>query len=433
MPDHNEIFFNEPLFIMLFLLLSLGVGMILNILVTIVKAFFGIKSPTRMGYEVISNQAELNSYSKETPVILLTQSVQPGTGEYGVLRRFEKHTLPAIQSLANTQNLEIGWSNVWTLFRDSEIATYLEKQHIKKWGCFLIADGKILDAKPLGLIKSYDRKIVTKTVSDLSNTYLADNNLSEIPHQVMRSLPDMPKREKPLYYRSVADIVVFGICLICLVGVGIFLQGSVSKSLVRYRIVLIDERGVSNIEANQYEAALGNFEQTLKLSQDIEYHDGEWSSLYRTGNIYLYQELYDESLENYFAALHLVQGKEEMENEGTILFSIGTAYYKSGSYEQAARSFENAIDRFEQTAHKESSALTYFVLGAANLYLRQPEKTVEYYQNALEITQELGDKEMEELILENIQCVRNNWDIFSGAYTADSPPQKSTCAHNLNG
>ena len=141
-------------------LLFLGISIFFIIvgISALTRARFQLKSPLRIGYQIVSNELELEELSEKKPVILVTQSAQPGAGEFNTLLIFERKILPLIASCIVDNEITIAWGNVGSFLHQSDLDSFFDKREVKKKGCFLIVDKHILRKKTLGSLNQYSIK-----------------------------------------------------------------------------------------------------------------------------------------------------------------------------------------------------------------------------------------------------------------------------------
>lgn len=128
---------------------------------------FNINPPSRIGYTIVESDVKLETLSQSTPVLLITQTAQPGAGEYNALQIFETKMLPTITTLAQNKHLCIAWGNVETRYRGSQVVPFFMKRGIEKSGCFLIHKGQILHARPLTMLSQYQTKTILAAIGSI--------------------------------------------------------------------------------------------------------------------------------------------------------------------------------------------------------------------------------------------------------------------------
>lgn len=153
---------NNALLVVDLLFIGIGVFFFIVAIMALTRARSQREIPLRLGYQIVSTELELEELSEQKPVMLVTQSAQPGAGEFNALLIFEKKILPAIDPGIKDNKMTIAWGNVGSFLHQSDIDSFFDKRGVKKRGCYLIADKNILRKKTLGPIDQYSvKKIVT--------------------------------------------------------------------------------------------------------------------------------------------------------------------------------------------------------------------------------------------------------------------------------
>lgn len=97
---------------------------------------------------------EMMKLSLQSPVLLVTGSVERGSGEEMAKETFQKEVLPKIQELANNRRTHLFWTNMQGLGVSSALLEFLSKGGVKFSGAFLISNKKILKHARFGLLSS---------------------------------------------------------------------------------------------------------------------------------------------------------------------------------------------------------------------------------------------------------------------------------------
>jgi tetratricopeptide (TPR) repeat protein len=120
----------------------------------------------------------------------------------------------------------------------------------------------------------------------------------------------------------------------------------------RARIEVLNQLGSAHQSIREFETAQAYFHQSLELSRDLEYLQGE----------------------------------------ATALFHLGDIAYDLRQFQQAKSLFEQSLSVTEQTGDKQSTAKIYHLLGMIAQQLREYAEARHNYQLALEIDVKFGDR-----------------------------------------
>jgi hypothetical protein len=95
----------------------------------------------RSDYTHITTLTALRQRSSEQPILLVTETADPGIfGANSARRQFENDVIPKVLSPAKTAGIRLCWCNL----ARTDIAKWLKQRKLKRRGCFLVHNGEIL-------------------------------------------------------------------------------------------------------------------------------------------------------------------------------------------------------------------------------------------------------------------------------------------------
>ncbi|TPG29785.1 tetratricopeptide repeat protein [Flavobacterium pectinovorum] len=172
--------------------------------------------------------------------------------------------------------------------------------------------------------------------------------------------------------------------------------------------------GVVYYEQNNYTLALKNYEQALKLYQEIQEQQGISKVLNNIGTVYKSQQIYPKAL-YYLKEASKIQLALNEENAPITLTNIGVIYFELGEYKNAIQYYEKAKKGFEKYQNNRGFALLNNYLG--DYYNKQNNQglALEYYQKALALYEEIQNKFGASLALYNIGSLLQEQKKYSQA------------------
>ena len=148
---------------------------------------------------------------------------------------------------------------------------------------------------------------------------------------------------------------------------------------------------------------IGN--QSLSLSEKLEWKKGKASSLGRLGVYYWQKADYSKALEYDFKALKINEEIGNKERAAGNLSNIGIIYDKQGDDPKALEYFFRALKIQEELGNKDGIASALANIGIVYKEQCDYPKALEYYNRALKLGEELGDKNLIATNLHNIANV----------------------------
>ena len=159
------------------------------------------------------------------------------------------------------------------------------------------------------------------------------------------------------------------------------------SSKVDVSLQLIDEL----IKTKAYDKALLYINQTIDLSQNLNYTKGVAGVNYFKGTIYNERKDYINAIENYKSAKISYQQLNDFLSVAKTNNQIGLIEIKRGNYATGLQNVLSAIKIFEDKNLYEELSLAYSSLADAYYNTNQFEKALEYSNKALAIQEQIGD------------------------------------------
>ncbi|WP_281310552.1 tetratricopeptide repeat-containing sensor histidine kinase [Flavobacterium flavigenum] len=159
--------------------------------------------------------------------------------------------------------------------------------------------------------------------------------------------------------------------------------------------------GVVYSEQGDYTSSLKNYEEGLKLYQQIDEKEGISKTLNNIGILYKSQKKYLKALQ-YLKEAHQIQIILGEKNAPMTLTNIGVIYFEIGEYQNAIQYYQKAQKGFKKNENKRGSALLNNYLGDYYAEQRNFILANEYYQKSLALYEEIQNKFGASLALYNI-------------------------------
>lgn len=169
------------------------------------------------------------------------------------------------------------------------------------------------------------------------------------------------------------------------------LHENISKLNANSQIQILNMTGLAYTHICEYNKAIKFFEDSLKISQDV---DDEYSEEMALGNIGIaYKNLgqFPMAISYYKKQLEIVNRIGDTRSLGNALENMGVAHKALGDYELAINLFKKSLDIFRilGDAHGQGVALMY--MGLIYFGSGKVSQALELYKQALEMQQRIGD------------------------------------------
>lgn len=118
---------------------------------------------------------------------------------------------------------------------------------------------------------------------------------------------------------------------------------------------------------------------------------GRWRLRNILGNYYERGTQYDSAMVQYNQALKIIDSLKSVKGNAVVLSNKATIFIRQGDYDQALDLLFRALDAEEQLDNQNGIAQAYNNIGVVYYYTQNFDKTTEYLTKALEIQEELGN------------------------------------------
>ena len=145
--------------------------------------------------------------------------------------------------------------------------------------------------------------------------------------------------------------------------------------------------------------------QALKLSQEINYIEGEAQALKAIGAGNYYLSNFDESLEYYLKSLKIMEDIDDKIGISTLLNNIGVIYWRLSNFDKALEIYSASLEIMKELGNKEGISKPLNNIGLIYMTLGDYEKALEKFSESMEIVKEIGNKNIIAYCLSNIGIV----------------------------
>ena len=145
--------------------------------------------------------------------------------------------------------------------------------------------------------------------------------------------------------------------------------------------------------------------QALRLSQGINYIEGEAQALKTIGAGNYYLSNFDKSLEYYFKSLKIMEGIDDKIGISTLLNNIGVIYWRLSNFDKALEIYSASLEIMKELGNKEGISKPLNNIGLIYMTLGNYEKALEKFSESLEIVKEIENKNIIAYCLSNIGIV----------------------------
>ena len=145
--------------------------------------------------------------------------------------------------------------------------------------------------------------------------------------------------------------------------------------------------------------------QSLKLSKEINYIEGEAHALKTIGVGNYYLSNFDKSLEYYFKSLKIMEDIDDKEGISTLFNNIGVIYWRLGNFDQALEIYSESLKIVKELGNKEGISKPLNNIGLIYMTLGNYEKALEKFLASLEIVKEIENKNIIAYCVNNIGII----------------------------
>ncbi|MES2284165.1 MAG: tetratricopeptide repeat protein [Bacteroidota bacterium] len=270
------------------------------------------------------------------------------------------------------------------------------------------------------LVKGSDTALVN-TLNLLSKQYRNTNNFREALHFAEEA---QQQGEKLNYRKGIA--VSYNT-----IGTINSLQGNYQLAMENYQnslkihIQIKDKKGISvsfdnigiiyEIQGN-YQMALENQLKALKIREEIKDKKGIALAYNNIGNIYEKQINYIKAMDSHLKSLKISTEIEDKNGIATSFNNIGNIYFYQKNYEQALNNYLKSLKLQEEIENKKGIADAYNNMGSVYFSQKNYEKALNNHLKSLKISEEIGSKRGIGNSYGNIGCVLMKQSKFEESY-----------------
>ncbi|MEA5478360.1 CHAT domain-containing protein [Pseudanabaena galeata UHCC 0370] len=143
---------------------------------------------------------------------------------------------------------------------------------------------------------------------------------------------------------------------------------------------------------DQYQKAIDNLQQSLKIAREIKDRLGEVPSLVNLGLAYDSLGKYDKSIEFHLQSLAIAREIKNRLGEGASLANLGIAYRSLGKYDKAIEFYLQSLAIAREIKNRLGEGLALGNLGIAYYSLGKYDKAIEFQLQSLAIAREIKNR-----------------------------------------
>jgi tetratricopeptide (TPR) repeat protein len=159
----------------------------------------------------------------------------------------------------------------------------------------------------------------------------------------------------------------------------------------RARIEVLNQLGSAHQSIREFETAQAYFHQSLELSRELKYLQGEATALYHLGDTAYDLRQFQQAKSLFEQSLSVTEQTGDKQSTAKIYHSLGMVAEDLREYAEARHNYQLALEIEVEFGDRYSQAITYHQLGMVAEDLREYAEARRNYQLALEIKVEFGD------------------------------------------
>ncbi|MGZ3863187.1 MAG: tetratricopeptide repeat protein [Bacteroidia bacterium] len=166
---------------------------------------------------------------------------------------------------------------------------------------------------------------------------------------------------------------------------------------------------------HEYDKALEFYRRSLRLKESVGDLKGMGNSYNNIANIYATQKKFNDALDNHRKALALRQKVNDMHGVAVSYENFGAVYTETNNYPEASKYLFMALDLYTEQNDKSGECTVYLALCELMYQQKKLHDAGSYGKEGLALAKEI----------EELEAVRNGYEVLSKVYEADGNPQKS--------
>lgn len=194
---------------------------------------------------------------------------------------------------------------------------------------------------------------------------------------------------------------------------------NLSKNLrnffLKHKAIVFNNYGIKNETEGDIPAALNNYNQSLKIREELNDKAGIASSLNNIGLVYSNQGLTDQAFTYFNKSLQIAAEVNNKESIASTLNNMGLTYSNLGDIPKVLECYHKSLKIREEIGNKEGIAIS--LNNIALVFVSQDDiiKALEHYQKSLKISNEIENKKLIATTLNNIGYMYKNREDYSKA------------------
>ena len=189
-------------------------------------------------------------------------------------------------------------------------------------------------------------------------------------------------------------------------------MGSEKKKVKMKQLIKL---GNNLLDTGKYNIALDNYNEALKISEEIGDVEGKSMALSNIGTVYSSWGKYEDALNYYQQTLQIFQEIGNVQGKSGALNNIGNICRSWGKYEDAINYFQQALQIFQEIGNVQGKSMALNNIGTVYGSWGKYEDALNYFQQALQIFQEIGNVQGKSMALTNIGVVYSSWGKYKDA------------------
>jgi tetratricopeptide (TPR) repeat protein len=183
-------------------------------------------------------------------------------------------------------------------------------------------------------------------------------------------------------YENAASLLIDASPLLDRWGFGRYLESLHNRILSKVgkatQAGLIHNFGIVLQDRGDYDAALGYYEKSLKILEELGNRAGVATSLHQIGMIHQARGDYDAALAHYEKSLKIAEELGDRAGVASSLHQIGNLHYLRGDYDAALAQYEKSLKILEELGNRDGVANSY---GQVGLLFMQTKKFPAAFEN----------------------------------------------------
>ncbi len=160
----------------------------------------------------------------------------------------------------------------------------------------------------------------------------------------------------------------------------------------RARLEVLNQLGCAHQSIREFETAQAYFYQSLELSRELAYLQGEATALYHLGDIAYDLRQFQQAKSLFNQSLSVTEQTGDKQSTAKIYHSLGMVAQQLREYAEARHNYQLALEISVEFGDRDSQSDTYHQLGIVAQELWEYAQAQHNYQLALEIKVEFGDR-----------------------------------------